>query len=229
MNKKLMNFLEPFIEKHPNYIRRPKSNGIFSTPMKHIFNGFVIRQKSTKTSYDLHYYIATLFDAPHQTANFSIEIGTTYYFSTLDSDYRQKLDEFMERWHLIMSEVNDVQSLISFASNPAYPHSYMWPSAHQRTAIHAAMGDFGAAKERIANSWPYFLGLSAKTQNSPGVRRYYEAHRDLELALDGDPRVVFQMLHEWEAINVRENGFEPYWTPTPFPGEIALGLAPPEA
>jgi hypothetical protein len=225
MRKSYSKFFDPFIARYPEYKLLPQGGMICSIPIGHVLNGFHIQETSTNTTYYVFYSACTLISAPNSCGGFPVEIGSVAcHFSTLDISYSAKVMEAMERWSEIMKMIDNFSSLLEFASNREYPHGSKWPAFSQLGPIYAAMGDFAAAKKKVANAYPYFSRLSPKTQNLPSTRRYYEGLRALELALDGDPKTVFAILREWEATNVRENGFEPYWTPAPFPGEIALGL-----
>jgi hypothetical protein len=227
MSEKNAKFLRPFLERHPEYKFQSNRGSIHSTPVGQVLHGFTIRALSAKGNFYLKYYASVMIDAPSDYGNYSIGVGADAcsFVTVEDQDYQSRILDTMERYAEILRPVDSFPALLNFVADRRYPHHNFAMNFTAKGAVLAAMGDFAAAKDVIARSHRHFLRLSSKTRNIPGIKRYYEAHRLFEQALDvGNPTTVFAILREWEATNVRENGFEPYWTPAPFPGEIALGL-----
>lgn len=114
--------------------------------------------------------------------------------------------------------MNTLDDYLSFVSQHYFRHHlYDWPQC--RIIVEVALGDLDAARATGETS----LALWSQPQEDEEVNRKYRRLRELYEAVVADDRSeLARMLHEWEALTVRNLKIERLWQSTPFPLELQM-------
>lgn len=101
--------------------------------------------------------------------------------------------------------------------------THQWPE--DRMIFDIALGDIDAARVICETLEPKFRAYLESDPDPDDVWVRNRCRKVLTVAEPlraGDRAALAQILHDWEAENIRGTKIEPYWEPTPFPLERAL-------
>jgi hypothetical protein len=213
--KQRKNLLLPFRQRHPEYVEL--KSVLFEVPFSHFVKGFCItgQRFAFPTSFACPLYGVWLDNlAVINGKSFGPNGGGSM---NIDEKTAETLLELMENVHRRMSSVKTIEELVEFANDRA------WSDLHSRSGVwfdYAALGRFDEALASMQNALRSAEN-SARSGQKEHERVVQIRVRGVELArrLRDAPASVYDLLHEWEAENVRSIGLEKYWQPALFPGE----------
>ena len=106
-----------------------------------------------------------------------------------------------------------------YATLPPREHRIHYEPREDRMLVHIAVGDLDAARTIWREQEPLYQG---KTYHPDSLLHRWQTQLAAvaEPLLAGDRPALAQILHGWEAANVRGTEIERYWESTPFPLEL---------
>ncbi|RAI45792.1 hypothetical protein CH341_01975 [Rhodoplanes roseus] len=116
-----------------------------------------------------------------------------------------------------LRSVTSIEDYFAFVSGHTFRHKlFDWPDV--KIIVDVARGDLAAARALRDANIDRWRDNPAHDDES---RARYRRVRQLCARLDADDRPgLAALLHEWEAITVRNLKIERLWEPTPFPLEL---------
>jgi hypothetical protein len=214
--KERQKIFTPFMARRSDFIEVERK--LIQIPFKHYLKGFCIdgSQFAYPTSLICPLYVGVPLELIplYNGKRFGPAGGGAIDLSSKNVEV--VLFQLMENVLQRLSQVTDLQTFIQYADDRA------WVDAGRRSDNwfdYAALGEFDMSLEKMRK----ILGYDEKAtrrgnENDPhpplALRRAELACQILEA-----PDTVYDLLHKWEAENVKSMGLEKYWQPTPFPGE----------
>jgi hypothetical protein len=119
----------------------------------------------------------------------------------------------------VLRAMTTLDNYLTFVSNHYFRHQlFDWPDA--RIIVEVALGDLEAA--RATSKAHLAMWSTTDPDYDEDARQKYRRLHELCARLADDDRAgLAQLLHEWEAITVKNLKIESLWEPTPFPLEQA--------
>jgi hypothetical protein len=213
--------VKPLIERHADLAL--VGRWIFVKPVNHFARAFLIDRTSDSDRFRPRWAVLHLFELRQ---SFSLDWGELLYNETSSRPGLWSLsqpgigaDLIREIEHALptLRAMKTLDAYLSFVSQHYFRHQlYDWPQC--RIIVEVALGDLDAAQATGKTS----LALWSLPQVETEVGEKYQRLCALHAAVvAGDRAELVRMLHEWEALTVRNLKIEHLWQPTPFPLELA--------
>ncbi|WP_146604344.1 hypothetical protein [Rhodoplanes roseus] len=135
-----------------------------------------------------------------------------------DADLALAMTEAIETHALpVLRRIVSLDDYLAFVSRHYFRHKlFDWP--HVKIVIEVALGNLDAARALRDENVDRFRDDPAYDEEG---RAKYQRIRELCARLEADDRSgLAALLHEWEAITVKNLKIETLWEPTPFPPEL---------
>ncbi|WP_132032145.1 hypothetical protein [Aquabacter spiritensis] len=193
-------------------------------PLTHFARGVLIGRTGSANVFDPYWAMIHLFEAG---SRFHFDFGDLIanshsphpgFWSMEQPGIAEALIEAIEHQALPkLRAVTTLDDYLAFVSRHMFRHKlFDWPSV--KIIVDVAQGDLAAARRlRDAHrpEWDDDPSLAER------IRDKRHRLRALCALLDADDRPgLAALLHDWEAITVRNFRIEKFWTPTPFPLEL---------
>jgi hypothetical protein len=114
--------------------------------------------------------------------------------------------------------IKSLEDYLAFVSRHYFRHHlFEWPDC--RIIVEVALGDLDAARATAAENLATWS--TTRPEHDEETQEKYRRLRELCARVAADEREgLAQLLHEWEALTVKNLKIEHLWEPTPFPLEL---------
>jgi hypothetical protein len=214
--------VKPLLERHDDLAL--VGRWIFVTPVYHFARAILIDRTSDPEKFCPRWATIHLFE-PRRS--FSLSWGEWLYneASARPGSWRitepnigsDLIREIEARALPPLRAMKTLDDYLSFVSQHYFRHHlYDWPQC--RIIVEVALGDLDAARATGETSLALWSQPQLETEVGEKYQRLCALH---EAVVAGDRPTLARVLHEWEALTVRNLKIEHLWQPTPFPLELA--------
>jgi hypothetical protein len=217
--------VRPLLERHADLAL--VGRWIYVKPVEHFARAVLIDRTAYADEFEPRWAVTHLFEAssffPLDWGEFLANNRSTRrgIWRTWDPDVELSLIEAIEEQALPqLRAIKTLDHYLAFVSQHLFRHKlFDWP--HRKIIVDVALGHLDAArtigKENIQ------LWSTDKAHYDEDDRAEFRRLRELCACLDNDDYAgLARLLHEWEAITVKNFKIEHLWEPTPFPLELQL-------
>jgi hypothetical protein len=208
-----------FHERHPELL--DYGQGILiEVPFSHFARAICLDGSADKNAFKPISFIHPFYDIPLQTQTLTLSYGRRIQSQSLhltDQNVVETLDQLLELAWIEMNRITDLANYQLYLQDGESVDTYQ-PKYGQWVTL-AALGKFEEAREQMGKAVEISRNRSILEKN-PVIRALNAAIIELDRRLQDDQGRVYELLHEWEAYNVKKVGLEAHWRSQPFPGEL---------
>jgi hypothetical protein len=217
--------VKPLLQRHSDLalVRR----WLFVKPVRHFARGILIDRQLDPEKFRPRWAVMHLFEVRR---SIHLNWGELLYnegaarpgsWRITEPDIGTALLREIETHALpVLRAMKSLDDYLAFVSQHYFRHQlFDWPDA--RFIVEVALGDLEVA--RATSKANLAMWSTIRPHHDEDTRQEYRRLRELCARLADDDRAgLAQLLHEWEAITVKNLKIEQLWEPTPFPLEQAL-------
>jgi hypothetical protein len=215
--------VRPLLERHSDLVL--VGRWIFVKPVHHFVRGILIDNMLDPIKFRPRWAVIHLFQ-PRRS--FSLDWGEMLYnegadrpgsWRISDPDIASALFREIEARALpALRAMKKLDDYLTFVSQHSFRHHlYEWASA--RIIVEVALGDLAAAQATAAANLETWSTI--RSYHDEDDREQYRRLRELSALLADNDRVgLAWLLHDWEALTVKNLKIEHLWESTPFPLEF---------
>jgi hypothetical protein len=197
---------------------------IYVKPVHHFARAVLVCRTSSAHHFDPRWAVLHLFEPRHF---FPLSWGGfisdphqgNWWSEKNDPDVAAALVDSIEKQALPwLRTMSTFELYLAFVSQNLFRH-HLYDKSLSEIIVHVACGYLGAARkiwEKHREDWAI-----DKPHYDEDDRAQFRRLRELGACLDADDRPgLARLLHEWEALTVKNFKIEHIWEPTPFPLEL---------